>query len=543
MSMRAALAAVLLLPLTPAAAAGQLISPGPLTEAHRELEGVRGCTACHVLGERGASEARCLECHDPVAARVRAGSGLHGSLADRSCGRCHKEHFGRDFDAIRLEEAGFDHAATGFRLTGAHAPVACRECHRAERVVDESVRRFGRPGHVGRTYLGVITTCAGCHAEADPHADQFGGRDCAECHAERRWDSAPRFDHGRTPYPLTGRHETVACAECHAPGAAGGVTRYTPLPHARCSSCHADPHARAFGNACMDCHRTEGWGRVDRTAVSRRFDHASTGFPLRGRHGRLECDACHRVPARSDEGIRIRLVAGLAGTAFPPLLASTCGDCHRDPHAAQFRGPGRGQDCAECHGETGWAPVSFDLGRHDDTAFPLTGAHLATLCRACHGPGAAAVDGGATATGTSFHVPAATCAACHREVDPHGGRFADASGKTACERCHGTADWRAATFDHSVVGPPGAGDGAACATCHATDDAHRDQFVGRDCGECHDTGAFTLAAFDHSRATFPLEAGHRGVACVACHPAAADGTGAYVRFRPLSARCEDCHGG
>src|SRR5512134_2620274 len=99
-----------------AEARGQLISPGKLSSAHEELEGVRACTNCHELRKTGASNAKCLSCHDPLAARITAGRGYHAKLAQQPCAECHEEHFGREFKLVRLDADSFDHARTGYAL-------------------------------------------------------------------------------------------------------------------------------------------------------------------------------------------------------------------------------------------------------------------------------------------------------------------------------------------------------------------------------------------------------------------------------------------
>ena len=76
-------------------------------------------------------------------------------------------------------------------------------------------------------------------------------------------------------------------------------------------------------------------------------------------------------------------------------------------------------DCSSCHKSNTWTAIQvsrqFDHGKY---GFPLTGAHGATTCRACH----ASLD---------FRQAPATCAACH--ADNHNGEFG-----TNCARCHTT---------------------------------------------------------------------------------------------------------
>lgn len=67
----------------------------------------------------------------------------------------------------------FDHAKeTHFALTGAHASLACADCHRHP---PEQVK--------------LRTDCVGCHAQDDVHAGQFGPN-CARCHTTRTFKGA-----------------------------------------------------------------------------------------------------------------------------------------------------------------------------------------------------------------------------------------------------------------------------------------------------------------------------------------------------------------
>ena len=54
------------------------ISPGELTEAHKELEGLSNCTKCHELGEQ-VIESKCLECHSEIKSLISQGKGYHSS--------------------------------------------------------------------------------------------------------------------------------------------------------------------------------------------------------------------------------------------------------------------------------------------------------------------------------------------------------------------------------------------------------------------------------------------------------------------------------
>jgi hypothetical protein len=290
------------------------------------------------------------------------------------------------------------------------------------------------------------------------------------------------FDHAATRYPLTGRHASVQCAACHQSAGESSAPLYRPLAFGSCTSCHQDPHEGAMRERCESCHSVTGWERVDRSALERRFDHASTRFDLIGRHAELTCASCHDAGAAARlEGIRIQFVAGTARRAYPRPRTGTCLSCHLDPHEGVFDARPGGADCAGCHGEHGWLPASYDLERHDrDVTFALEGAHRTVACADCHRTQSGAL----------------------------------------------------------VFRPPS----AACSDCHASDDPHAGQFADRACSSCHTQESFRVPAFDHARTRFPLDGVHREVACAGCHVTEAGvGGQALVRYSPLGTACRDCH--
>jgi len=470
-------------------ASAQLISPGKLASAHADLEGVRHCTSCHELGKRGISDAKCLACHTPLRARVRAGEGYHATVTDRGCASCHKDHLGPGAELVRFDTDAFDHALTGYRLEGKHRGVKCRDCHRPEFVEDTSVRSFkGRHGTLDSTYLGLGTTCVDCHRADDPHRGQFAGRACSSCHATSGWKEAPGFDHADTRYPLTGKHAVVACGKCHrsARDASGSWVRYTGLAFTSCTSCHADPHEGAMGGTCTECHSTAGWKRVDLSAMESDFDHATTGFRLEGRHARLSCASCHAPGAPPDTAIRMRWRPADRARPYPPPLSDRCSSCHVDYHRGAFEARGDSGDCEACHGQDAWSPSTFDLFRHDrETDYRLQGAHRAVPCAGCHRNPDLGQDS------LTFHFASVTCRSCHdRTDDPHHGQFGD----RGCESCH------------------------------------------------TDTSFRTADRFDHAKTDFPLTGAHRDVPCASCHrkERLPDGS-TMIRYRPLGTECSDCH--
>ncbi len=475
--------------LLPRGATAQIISPGKLAQDHAALEGIRNCTQCHQLRQRGIDNAKCLECHAPLKRRIAERKGLHARSSERNCADCHRDHFGQEFALVTFDTAKFDHTDAGFELEGAHHDLGCRDCHEPGLVHAPDVRAFAsRHGGLDRTFLGLGTTCRTCHESDDPHDDQFGDRACTACHTQQDWTPASGFDHDRAKYRLTGAHRKVDCAGCHRDQGRDPRhprVRYTGLASGACSDCHTDPHGGAMRGACATCHATTGWRQLDRSGFEGRFDHSRTGFILRGAHAGADCRACH-TPARAPRpGVRIRFVAGGRSSTYPKPVARDCLSCHVDRHQGAFKDVEGGAVCTNCHGERSWLPSSFDLERHNRPGgYALTGAHRAVACQDCH-------VRSADSTAWTWHITGQACEDCHGAREPHAG-----------------------------------------------------QFAGQACADCHTTATFAIAGFDHSKTRYPLDGAHVKLPCADCHrqETTADGK-TFRRYTPLGTACRDCHGG
>jgi hypothetical protein len=202
----------------------------PLTGAHVAV----GCAECHKAGLAGRTDkilpfkfedSTCTACHEDV----HKGEFKDRMTAKRANGTsfgCEACHTTRSWVDIRA----FDHSKTKFPLTGAHRGVVCGDCHKTQ------------PGTKEIQFKGVPKECEACHK--DVHGLQFAGKDgvtkCADCHIDQRWTPST-FDHDkRTQFPLTGAHQNVGCAQCHAlQREVEGklVLFYKPTPKA-CADCH-----------------------------------------------------------------------------------------------------------------------------------------------------------------------------------------------------------------------------------------------------------------------------------------------------------------
>ena len=561
---RVAAAAALL--LAAGAARADIFSPGELSNAHKQLEGIKNCTQCHVAGQQLSAQ-QCLTCHGEIKATLDAQRGLHGKLgADEraSCQSCHHEHQGRDFAIVDFGEGGpksFDHGRTAFSLQGAHAKVDCAKCHDNRLVRDDVVKKLLTTKSPAKTFLGLGTSCTSCHA--DEHRGQLG-TDCLRCHTERFWEPAQKFDHGKAAFKLRGPHAAAACTACHKsePDAQARAfpapvhpefMRFKPVAHESCAACHKDPHEGRFGADCASCHVEAGWKEQKAASGGKgpRAFHAKTAFPLRGAHEEVACKQCHGPFADGRPA------------KFKGLAHDSCSSCHADAHAGQLRG-----DCAGCHGERTFAASSFDLKRHAAN-FPLEGKHADAKCGSCHVKDAAL----RSRSKQVFRLDGTTCAACH--ADAHAGATAG-----DCKACHTAASFQPARFeaeDHTRWPLSGAHGAVACVLCHAKDDkllakvkqqkkkpgrgpwlvraslanlrpvepqagcqaCHQDPHRGKfgpeqTCASCHTTEHFSGAKFEHGKTGFPLEGKHAAAACAACH-------GSETRFNKVDPSCAACH--
>jgi len=509
----------------------------------------------------------CTNCHEDI----------HRGALRRTCTACH------DAGSWTVTP-GFNHDTTAYALTDKHAEVKCDKCHLDARL---SPRSDGK-GHLVPVYSPVpFASCADCHA--DPHNGGLGPK-CADCHSTRGFAviDKTRFDHDRTAYPLRGRHVTTACASCHKDFSTPAQKK--PV-FAACTDCHQDAHngtATLAGKPvdCASCHSVNGFATSTYTTAS----HASTSYPLEGKHLTVKCALCH---TRSTATAAAKTL-GSARVLIRPTFAR-CLDCHTDDHGGQLKASASQGECTGCHRVTGWTPSTFDSAAHARTKLPLDGRHQEVDCVACHGvgrPGLPPITASAALGKAKFRFQLAEidCAACH--LDPHAGRFASGGARAqaaGCPTCHTTRLFRPSTttvsahalFDFPLEGAHratacsacheelkrvaakqpesslllgGAHFGALqfeatreCADCHKT--PHGDQFAAWDarggCAACHTADAFVPAAeFNHDTdASFPLKGAHETVPCAQCHVRdAAAPPPAPLRYRPLSGRCESCHG-
>jgi hypothetical protein len=275
---------------------------------------------------------------------------------------------------------------------------------------------------------------------------------------------------------------------------------------------------------------------------------------------------------------------------------------------ARKTGMKEGAACEACHSgaHTTFAAgeAKMDRVRHGLSGFTLDAPHDKAQCSDCHAPRNPGNGSPAAADLAAFKAAhpgrsADACRVCHG--DPHGGRFAAASGDD-CLACHDRHSFTPAAFgieqhartsfaltgSHAAVGCNEChkqtmpvkvvtaaaqrpvekvasarvfhGTSGACESCHRDPHDHAFDRPGlavpagceRGCARCHTTNVFAevrSSGFDHAQWTgFALEGAHARSSCTSCHVprAKADAAGRTFgkvsdHFRGSPERCATCH--
>ena len=449
------------------------------------------CTDCH-MNANDFSIFTCIACHtNPETDNDHEGV-LGYVYEDNACLACHPNG---------SEDDNFDHDKTDFPLTGAHIGVDCLACHE-------------------NGFTGTPTDCAACHimdfnGAVNPNHQELNlSTDCINCHTtEPDWMPAS-FDIHDEFWVIQGAHLSIAneCVLCH-----NGDYNDTPNT---CVGCHLDDyestsdpnHVQAqFGTDCLQCHTEDAWEPTS-------FDHDAQYFPIYSGSHQGEWDACIDCHINPND-----------------FSIFTCINCHTNPETDDEHEGVAGyvyedNACLACH-PNGDAEMAFD---HNQTNFPLTGAHVGIECLDCHSNG--------------FEGTSTDCFSCHQNdfVASLNPNHQELNLTTDCINCHTTEpDWMPATFDIHDQYYPLLGAHAMiandCVSCHNGDYAntpntcvgcHLDDFnettnpnhtaaqFSTDCVACHNENSWESSTFDHDAQYFPIYSGsHQGEwdACIDCH--------------------------
>lgn len=511
------------------------ISPGDLSSAHADLEGMTNCTQCHDIGKK-VSNQKCLDCHKEIQLLIRNDKGYHAhpTVKRQDCFECHSDHHGRKFDMVRFDEENLDHELTGYELEGKHKVIECRECHMPDNIADPEIRKRKD------TFLGLDQECLACH---DDFHQRTLSQDCLECHNMEGFVPAPQFDHNESDYPLTGKHLEVDCIECHKETTRNGkpYREFTDIAFNDCKSCHTDPHRDQLQGSCTQCHVESSF--TDFRGKGN-FNHNRTSFELKGKHKNVDCFTCHK---RNSDPVAV----------FQDVLnvkESDCISCHKDTHEGKY-----GLDCARCHNETSFLSLNnMDFFDHTITDYPLEGKHIGVNCAECH------------KERFSTPIDFSECKNCHE--DYHYGEFIKNNNSPDCAECHSLQfgfDFSLYTVEkHQVSEFPleGAHVATPCYACHISEDDDRWTFANlgedcidchlnihdglisekyypeNDCASCHSNDAWDLVEFDHNMTEWPLDGKHITVSCKECHfEISIDKRIISQNFIKLDTNCTSCH--
>lgn len=518
----------------------------PLRGEHRRV----GCNDCHgpFPGKKAVYKnmefATCLTSMCHVDAHL--GQFAYAPAKKRTCEPCHT------VDGFTPTIYGLArHQKSKYPLKGSHQAVACDECHAEEQKlarkfpskVRRRLKRQERKVLVSTARFAfndaATKRCETCHA--DVHAGQFDPRTnkagCTFCHNEKSFTDV-RFDHNKySRFDLLGAHTRTECVECHRQGTLPNGKQGTLYRGVArdCASCHTDVHLAQFRDkkgkleACGTCHRETDFKEV--LFVHNNPDFSD--FPLKGQHQEVECNQCH---------LDLALTRKLKVTQYKELPRK-CQECHDNYHrdddtlkemvsrVENGAAPDKKvidslTECADCHNERGWVDVRFTA--HDETGFPLRGAHASTACQRCHDQGFESKQSHA-------------CTSCHEDI--HQGEFGE-----QCLGCHTEESWES-TFDvfaHRQTNFPLTGQhalipcqechpstqvgfstaSAGCSGCHMDDYEqtaltvidHKSAGFPTDCQQCHDPWTFKGARFPEHDVCFNVSSGsHAGIGCLQCH--------------------------
>ena len=334
------------------------------------------------------------------------------------------------------------------------------------------------------------------------------------------------------------------CTKCHTLG--------EKVSNEKCLDCHKEIKIRldedrgyhasidVKGKGCVECHSDHHGNNFQMIRFDTdHFNHALSGYNLRGAHAKINCKSCHKTENIIDSKLKSKSSTYLG-------LDQKCQSCHSDYHRGTLS-----SDCASCHDFQAFKPASkFD---HKRARFILKGKHAQVDCLLCHKK---SVQNGREIqqfTGLSF----GKCTNCHKDV--HNNKFGQ-----NCTQCHSEASFHQVkamkSFNHSKTDYPleGKHQHVACASCHKSgfsksikhnfcSDCHKDYhnndfaLQGRspDCSDCHSTQGFEQSSFTidrHNNSPFQLTGAHLATPCFSCHKKSDKWS-----FREIGIKCDDCH--
>ena len=233
------------------------------------------------------------------------------------------------------------------------------------------------------------------------------------------------------------------------------------------------PHGKNMKMDCETCHTQEGWEVNPKTFA---FDHRKTNFMLEGQHQMVDCKSCHTDLVFSE-------------------TKNECMQCHTDVHAGTL-----GSDCMLCHTTQSWLVTNISE-IHQQTSFPLVGAHATADCFDCH----------TSNNFAQFEPLQVECINCHRKdymaaTEPN---HVTGNYSTNCEDCHemGAFQWSSGGFNHDFFPLT---DGHAISDCFQCHTNNNYSSLSTDCFSCHQADYNASTTPNHVSAGLPQN-------CELCH--------------------------
>jgi hypothetical protein len=336
-------------------------------------------------------------------------------------------------------DRGFDHAHTGFPITGVHATTPCETCH------------------IGGVFIGTPRACDGCHAVgkrvvATPKSTSHIVTDapCDTCHFNTSTFYGARFNHGTA--------KPGECANCHN----GRIMAGKPTDHP------------ATIYACDSCHRSSSW-------IPASWNHRDTAS---------DCSFCHKAGGAGRPASGGHLPMSMDTVNF----SGNCRACHSNYYtfySAYYNHAGASTSCGNCHQNAAYGPGVKQIT--STTAHGNYASATITQCQSCH----KSYGVGTFAAGKYDHAGASPdCGTCHsgkpwapaitQVTSTAAHNVYSNAGITTCSRCHkSTAAWAGSRYDHVGAG--------ACDTCHTAANspyiramsANHIPFTATTCTNCH----------------------------------------------------------
>lgn len=373
----------------------QLITPGPMTSGHHQIE--LRCDVCHGEDEESIQKA-CVECHGEELKKADDSHPVVKFKDPRNANRLEK------IDATKCASCHREHQPDLTHTMGVSLPEDyCSFCH--QEIATE------RPSHAG---LGFETcSTAGCH---NFHDNSSLYESFLASHLEE-----PDHKPGGNILKNMGFMETVESPSEALKNTDADIPQNLAVTRDLLNSWQASEHA-ASGINCSMCHEPEGKAKgskpwrdtvsPDQCGSCHAFEHKSF---LAGKHGMRIAEGLSpmtpsmaRLPMQSNAAhLELNCTSCHGSHRFDTRMASveSCIQCHADDHSKAYldsphyttwmnetRGitePGTGVSCATCHmprveinqfGET-----TIEVDHNQNNTLRPNEKLIRTVCLNCHG--------------------------------------------------------------------------------------------------------------------------------------------------------------